>query len=407
MNKTHCDLIAAAYKGRLEDVKRLVSKEGCDCDKPDSFKGSTALHWACRGGKLEVAQWLVEEAGADPAARNQDGRTPLFFACDGCHESVVKWLVGSCGADVNSKDDIDGQTPLHRLCSAGLVRGLPAVTGVLSYLIKDGRANVYVTDNGGKTPEHVSERVPLGEWKGKNLGIADMLKAARAPEPEPDFDISSLPDDGSDLPAEMGSLHSTASGAKGPSRPTSMSSVAQRVAAVNGSASNRNSGSNYAVARANLSSSGSRRGSGASSATSSGHGSIAGTSGPRAAFASGASSVSASGHGSSTVSGPRGSLTSGTGSRPVSMSKVKSLTAAFEQQQVSGTTPVVAETVPAAAAGSVGTGPGGLRRSSGNSVSFSVRTASTPAESAAAPTEEESPNRRSFLSKLRQFNRKA
>jgi ankyrin repeat protein len=82
MDKAHSELIAAAYGGRLADVKRLVQQDNCDPDKPDAYKGSTALHWACRGGRLDVAQWLVEQAGADPAARNQVG---LFL-------SLVAWV---------------------------------------------------------------------------------------------------------------------------------------------------------------------------------------------------------------------------------------------------------------------------------------------------------------------------
>eukprot|EP00612_Vaucheria_litorea_P000331 CAMPEP_0171451766 /NCGR_PEP_ID=MMETSP0945-20130129/137_1 /TAXON_ID=109269 /ORGANISM="Vaucheria litorea, Strain CCMP2940" /LENGTH=306 /DNA_ID=CAMNT_0011976287 /DNA_START=13 /DNA_END=933 /DNA_ORIENTATION=+ len=177
--KKQSDLIMYAYSGNLDEVKRLVMEDGVDADMIDGFKGSTPLHWACRGGKLDVAQWLVEEAGADPDLKNQDGRTPVFFACDGCHQSVIEWLVGSCGINVNEKDNIDGQTPLHRVCSAGIVRGNGRAIPILEYLVNHGRANVMVTDNGGKLPEKVSELVPTSKWKGMNLGVQKILIAKR------------------------------------------------------------------------------------------------------------------------------------------------------------------------------------------------------------------------------------
>lgn len=218
-------LANAAYIGNLQEVKTLIA--GGDADKPDTYKGSTALHWACRGGKLEVAQWLVEEAGADPALRNMDGRGPVYFACDGAHESVVRWLVTNCGVDVNVGDNIDGQTPLHRLCSAGIVRGLATAATLLTFLIKEGRANVRITDSGGNLPETPQENVRPSEWKGKDLGIEKIMDAARAKVPEaPTVFIPDEPEvESPSRPTSSGKDVNPAATQKSLSRPTSANSA--------------------------------------------------------------------------------------------------------------------------------------------------------------------------------------
>jgi hypothetical protein len=101
----------AAYAGDLNRVVQLVEK-GCSVLQTSS-KGSSALHWASRGGSLEVVQWLVK-AGCDANSCNQDGRSPVYFAADGCHAEVIEYLASKCNAQVNAHDRIDGQTPLHR-----------------------------------------------------------------------------------------------------------------------------------------------------------------------------------------------------------------------------------------------------------------------------------------------------
>jgi ankyrin repeat protein len=107
------DLHIAAYAGDLTAVMQLVQLKGCSVTAVDCFKGSSALHWASRGGSLEVVKWLIK-AGSDPNGCNHDGRSPVYFAADGCHAEVVEYLASSCGAQVNAHDRVDGQTPLHR-----------------------------------------------------------------------------------------------------------------------------------------------------------------------------------------------------------------------------------------------------------------------------------------------------
>lgn len=58
---------------------------------------------------VKVREYL--SAGADPDARDEDGRTPLFSAVLGASIGLIGLLLES-GADVNAHDN-DGFTPLH------------------------------------------------------------------------------------------------------------------------------------------------------------------------------------------------------------------------------------------------------------------------------------------------------
>ena len=53
-------------------VRSVVA--GADSD------GNTALHYAAKGGHLEVVQWLVKEGGASIADKNDNGQTAFDLA---------------------------------------------------------------------------------------------------------------------------------------------------------------------------------------------------------------------------------------------------------------------------------------------------------------------------------------
>ncbi|CAM9771200.1 unnamed protein product [Choristocarpus tenellus] len=116
-------LCAAAYDGNLKEVKALVEGRGIKADVTDPYQGSTALHWACFGGQLEVAKWLVKKAGSSVNYKNKENRTALLFACERCHLKVAQFLVKEGHAEVNEADKECGHTPLHRACVAGQARG--------------------------------------------------------------------------------------------------------------------------------------------------------------------------------------------------------------------------------------------------------------------------------------------
>jgi ankyrin repeat protein len=102
-------LHVAAAEDDYEVVKHLAALVGTDVR---GTKGETPLHVAAYRGSRRAVEVLLE-LGADPNARDEDGRTPLHYLFMGEHIDVLilKMLL-SKGADPNARDK-DGKTPLE------------------------------------------------------------------------------------------------------------------------------------------------------------------------------------------------------------------------------------------------------------------------------------------------------
>jgi ankyrin repeat protein len=96
--------------------------------------GRTALLWACYMGDVKVVEWLVTEASCDARserdnvravslslavavfahlllAMTQDGSSALLLACEHGHVDVARWLVANAGSDAASeRDKVDWAT---------------------------------------------------------------------------------------------------------------------------------------------------------------------------------------------------------------------------------------------------------------------------------------------------------
>ncbi|MCL7390365.1 MAG: ankyrin repeat domain-containing protein [Thaumarchaeota archaeon] len=107
MSSLNEDLIDAAERGYLEEVRRLLDK-GADVNARNDW-WETPLHHAANGGHLSVVKLLVER-GADINARDINGWTPLHYAAQNGYLDVIEFLVEK-GADVDAKNK-DGGTPL-------------------------------------------------------------------------------------------------------------------------------------------------------------------------------------------------------------------------------------------------------------------------------------------------------
>ena len=216
--KSH-PLHLAAFRGDLEDVKRLIEagseadlKDECEytplswalwTERKDVVKfliakgadvnvkdvhGMSPLDWVSSNGKLDIVELLIS-GGADV---NQDpstyGYSPLYNASVQRHLNVVKLLIAK-GADVNAKvglkrtalfygdkdiaevliahgadvsaRDKSNQTPLHRSCEFGL-------EDKAEFLIAKG-ADVNAKDNEGRTPL----------WLARKKGHAEIVKLLR------------------------------------------------------------------------------------------------------------------------------------------------------------------------------------------------------------------------------------
>ena len=82
-------LWAAAASGHL-DVVKLFINEGAFVDLQDE-DGDTALHYAVKGGHLEIVSVLLA-LGASQLPNNL-GLAPLLYACDKCFIEIVEYLI--------------------------------------------------------------------------------------------------------------------------------------------------------------------------------------------------------------------------------------------------------------------------------------------------------------------------
>ncbi|XP_064099279.1 poly [ADP-ribose] polymerase tankyrase-1-like isoform X2 [Macrobrachium nipponense] len=73
-------------------IARLLISKGACVDLPD-LGGFTPLHTAASMGNRPLVKYLVEEAGADPALKNNRGFTPLKLASENGFQSVVEYLL--------------------------------------------------------------------------------------------------------------------------------------------------------------------------------------------------------------------------------------------------------------------------------------------------------------------------
>ena len=87
MNK---DLIEAASRGNLTEIKRLLAK-GADVNAKTTKDGAVPMHFAAYSGRKEVVELLIAK-GADVNARSNDGKTPLHSAAQNGHSDIVELL---------------------------------------------------------------------------------------------------------------------------------------------------------------------------------------------------------------------------------------------------------------------------------------------------------------------------
>lgn len=108
-------LMEAAYLGRLDEVKRLVSA-GTSVDFVDSEK-RTSLMWAAFNGHTAVIEYLLG-AGLQVDAKDANGRTALMYAASGPFAEAVELLLKK-GAAVNVQGTLEGFTALMTAASEG------------------------------------------------------------------------------------------------------------------------------------------------------------------------------------------------------------------------------------------------------------------------------------------------
>lgn len=136
-------LIGAAHYGNLSVVKEFF-KQGVPIDQSNQL-GNTALYWAIKEKKKDVADWLIQN-GAQIDRVGFRHRTALHMAAANGPLSFVVDLI-KYGASLNSVDG-DGDTPLLLAANNGKAE-------IADFLIQKG-AFVDQTNHNGKSPLHLA-----------------------------------------------------------------------------------------------------------------------------------------------------------------------------------------------------------------------------------------------------------
>ncbi|CAF2702278.1 unnamed protein product [Rotaria sp. Silwood2] len=149
------DLLHAADCGRLSIVKKLVSKDKSiihTCRHTDhrnrAFNtDSSAIHYACRSGHLNVVKYLLEQDSTIINDPDIECWTSLHYACYNGHINIIKLLL-KYNADVNLKDNYLFQTPIQ----FAMYRQFEDIVHLLDPNIQWTRRNINEISTKGTTP---------------------------------------------------------------------------------------------------------------------------------------------------------------------------------------------------------------------------------------------------------------
>ena len=135
------DIFVACKEGKLQSLQWLLEKESGDRYGKDS-NGDTPLHIACQFGQFMIVQYLMEVHYVDANVKGWYNVTPLHYACRGGYLQIVEYLIEN-GADIEAQDDNE-ETPLHYVSYSGYV-------DIVKLLLSKG-ANKYVKNKYDETP---------------------------------------------------------------------------------------------------------------------------------------------------------------------------------------------------------------------------------------------------------------
>jgi len=134
-----------AVRGGSVEVAGLLISNGESVSARDS-RGETPLFWAVGNGKVKAAELLIK-SGADVNATNDFGGTPLLTSARETESpEQMKLLIGA-GANVNARDS-EGENALHKLAWFGY----PKKNVETARILLEAGADIGVKNSNGKTP---------------------------------------------------------------------------------------------------------------------------------------------------------------------------------------------------------------------------------------------------------------
>ena len=135
-----------ATEGHSEVAEWIIDEVGAEVELGDARFGQTALHFAAVKNNARVAEQLLARK-ANPLVRCKSGWTPLHAAaCSGSVDTAAVLLAAISKGDVDVRGP-NNQTPLHRASFWGQV-------GTVRMLLSAG-ADRTLADAGGSMPLHL------------------------------------------------------------------------------------------------------------------------------------------------------------------------------------------------------------------------------------------------------------
>lgn len=178
-------LYVAAEHGRLEVALWLLEEAGVHPDPDDVCDdGASPLFAACRSGYLEIARALHVK-GADPLRAKLNGNTPFAGAAWHGHEPVVRYFVDECGVPVQSTSRDGVWLALHSVCGTTDSEDLRGHTATLRLLLERHTATRELArlldkrDGMGRTPLDLATERHHWQFVALVQGAVDVRTAAR------------------------------------------------------------------------------------------------------------------------------------------------------------------------------------------------------------------------------------
>ena len=137
----------ASKGGRMNIIQHLITEQGCDPNALDN-NGDLPIHIACLNGHLSATKYFITEQHCDPTCRGQYGRTPLHYASRGGHINIIEYLITEQGCDPNALDN-NGALPIHIACLCGHL-------SAMKYFINEQHCDPVIVDRSKRTILHIA-----------------------------------------------------------------------------------------------------------------------------------------------------------------------------------------------------------------------------------------------------------
>jgi ankyrin len=135
-------MCVAAYFG----LQKVIEFPGCEDINVESVIGRQPIHYAARGGQIDMIEFLAAR-GANLDAQDKYGFSPLHLASEIGQAEAVRTLLQS-GATPDSRTYRDRCAPLHWAAKYGHLETTRALV--------DAGASVDCRDFAGNTPLHLA-----------------------------------------------------------------------------------------------------------------------------------------------------------------------------------------------------------------------------------------------------------